>query len=309
MNIFQFLGIPESPKVTQNVKNFHEVIAKNIPSEYWTSMKYDGVSCLLVVHSDGAVKAFTRTGLAMTNTIGLTKTIFDADIPVGVYCCELISIHGCSLEELSGVVNPNRVEPLDMHQIQIKKGLELRVFDYVTLTDYIAGTSIKKFSERYAQYAEFDYPYEMMPVFQQLMTVEEMIEYSEVVIEEGSEGVVGKLDVPWIRGHKGKNAVKIVRGIHVDLRCTGIKYGTGKDSGRITALAFNYKGNGFYAGSGKGWTDAKLDKLTADYCAGGSYPVGQIIHVYGLQESSKGVIRLPKFAEIRIDKEKADGQV
>ena len=73
----------------------------------------------------------------------------------------------------------------------------------------------------------------------------------------------------------------------------------------IKSLILHFNGVKFSAGSGKGWTDADLDALTRQYILTG-YPVGKIIHVYGLQKSSKGAIRLPKFGEIRIDKHISD---
>ena len=134
-------------------------------------------------------------------------------------------------------------------------------------------------------------------------------EFCDSVINTGSEGAVLKqLHAPWIAGHKGWHVTKEVRGVHLDLRCVGWTLGKGKRSNQIGALYFEYNGKRFSADLGKGWTDEKRDALTARAVGFNDEVTGKIFHVKGLQISSKGVVRLPKVQEERIDKHVADGE-
>ena len=133
--------------------------------------------------------------------------------------------------------------------------------------------------------------------------------FCDSVINTGSEGAVLKqLHAPWIAGHKGWHVTKEVRGVHLDLRCVGWALGKGKRSDQIGALYFEYNGNLFSADLGKGWTDEKRNALTARAQSLNDDVTGAVFHIKGLQMSSKGVVRLPKVQEERIDKHVADGE-
>ena len=101
--------------------------------------------------------------------------------------------------------------------------------------------------------------------------------------------------------------MKEVRGIHVDLMCEGVVMGTGKFKGLIAGLKFSWKGKPFVAGLGKGWDEEFQKVQTMAFLQDEFNVVNQIWHVYALQESSKGVLRLPKVGEMRIDKREPDG--
>src|SRR5690606_34111856 len=125
--------------------------------------------------------------------------------------------------------------------------------------------------------------------------------YAAEEIAAGGEGIVGKqLDANYEAGHKGYRVVKKVRDLHVDLKCLAVETGKGKRTGQIARLQFKYKGKLFWADLGEGWTDAKRIQMTYDWQHHPEdphripSPIGSIFHVKALQESSKGVLRLPK---------------
>jgi ATP-dependent DNA ligase len=126
-------------------------------------------------------------------------------------------------------------------------------------------------------------------------------------IQDGEEGAVLKQSCAgWVAGHKGRRVTKAVRGIDIDLTCTGVILGTGKMDGLIAGLKFEWEGKPFTAGLGKGW-DLEFQKVqTMAWSQDEFNVVGQIWRVTALQESSKGVLRLPKVGEMRIDKQQAD---
>ncbi|MGE3613994.1 MAG: hypothetical protein AB7G20_11030, partial [Sulfurimonas sp.] len=85
---------------------------------------------------------------------------------------------------------------------------------------------------------------------------------------------------------------------------------TGKYKGKVANLIFRWKnGKQVKAMLGKGWTHDQAAEMWVSYNSQDmpSYNlIGQIFHVHALQESSKGVLRLPKVMEMRMDKEVAD---
>ena len=311
MTIFKFLGMLPQKKVTQNVKNFHEVSARSRPTYYLGSLKKDGVSCLAVKKKVGegnyVSQLFTRTGLPMKNTLALAGKLNASTLGEGVYCCELGSHFECSLTELSGCVSPERVNPLEGKQKNIVANLFLSQFDFVTLEEYKAGESQWDFSKR-TIFMEAQPKADFLYVLKnQLFTVEQFEAFADRMIDANEEGVVGKIpSEKWIRGHKGKNAVKIVCGVDLDLTCRGVVIGEGKYEGLISGMHFNYKGKECKAGLGKGWDIPKMQEETNKWKENPASVVGRIWRVVGLSIGSKGSIRNPKVRELRFDKTTSD---
>lgn len=340
MNIFEFLGKPfdyrTEKKIFQLVKHFDDVnplaeqgiFHKKVSFPMLGQVKRDGVFCAIVVRVDGVVDIFNRTGKRMTNVTMLWKKVVEAKLAAGVYMGELLSTHECSLEQLSGVVNPLRVNPIEykvekdgtiVDQPAIAAGLYIDLFDHLSVCGFISGGSDAPYKLRHARLiirlegTNFN----VLPYYI-IRDMEELDAFSEAAINEGEEGAVFKQNVGYLCGAKDWHQMKIVRGIHVDLECIGWEEGTGKYEGKVVNLLFRYKkGKQLKAMLGKGWShdDAEeLYSLIVYNCSSRDAllnrrdsPIGKIYHVYGLQPSSKnGLIRLPKVAELRHDKAEPD---
>lgn len=329
MNIFEFLGLPSNhrseKKVVQLVKHFDEVNPKSEQGIYhkqvsfpmYAQTKKDGVFGALVIKADNSTAIFNRTGKRMTNMQHIENEFemyaLGGFIDAGVYFGEVISDYGCSLEELSGVINPNRVKPLTREQELIKNRLNIYFFDEVTIEEFKQGFSDRKYLERHASLVS-----EMMGNGRiiDIVRVEderELRELASSMIDVGEEGIVAKQDVGWLAGAKDWHQMKIVRSISYDLECIGYEEGTGKYEGKVANLLFRFKdGKTVKAMLGKGWTheDARDAFLSINKMVGSQPildPIGYIYKVYGLQPSSKnGLIRLPKVGELRHDKSEAD---
>lgn len=318
MNIFEYIAAitgqtcPErtEAKVTQLVKHMADIPESKIPEKVIEMVKEDGISCLMVVY-DSVAEFFTRTGRMMTSTKHLIPKLKEQlkDTPDGVYAGEMLTYADASLEELGGVVNPNRVNPLDEKQDFIAQHLHLAVFDFVTIEQFVVGKTV-----RFKRIDRVRFLRDHMPQSENLYRIKaqichkNMIEaWSDLIIMAGEEGAVySHPDMEWVAGHKGFHQFKVVRGLHVDLVCQGVVWGEGKFAGMIGGLNFLYKGKPFTAGLGKGWDVPRMRTETSLYKLNSSNIVGKLWHVYGLQESSKGVIRLPKVAERRVDKTISD---
>ncbi|CAM0104489.1 ATP-dependent DNA ligase [Vibrio phage 526E57-1] len=315
MNVFEFLGLPadhrKPNKVVMTVKNYAEVSEKNKEFPMFVQLKKDGVYCLVVVH-DGKRAMFNRTGKQMKNT----GVINVSNCPDGVYIAELCN-DKCSLEVLSGIVNPNRTKPLSEEQLDLTNSMYLAYFDFVTLDAFIYGEYGAPYNLRHKELTsrkgELEWDEVILP-FASVDTEEQLMQIADTVCST-EEGVVAKqTGCGWVAGHKGYRQMKIVKnvdnghGIDVDLECIGFEEGQGKYEGKIANLLFRYKdGVTVKAMLGKGWTHDMAERLFIDIHTGEFTPVGQVYRVVGLQESSKnGGIRLPKTREWRHDKTEGD---
>lgn len=311
MNIFDFIGgTPRTgQKVTQHVKHFDEVPDSKKVYPMYAQIKKDGV-CALVVKLDDETRIFSRVGHEYTNCEDLCLRIQQYQHPEmgsAVYVAELCN-DDCSLEVLSGMVNPNRVKPLDDEQEELMSHCYLSFHDAIPLVAFKDGSSRLRYTERYEWLArnlpaEFDF-IESWPIGDE----EGVQAFTDWCIENGEEGAVFKQDEDWQAGHKGYRSMKKVRGVDYDLLCIGVEEGKGKYTGLVANLLFRWKdGQEIKAMLGKGWTHDMAEEMWLKYITPHSEsPVGKIFQVYALQESSKGKLRLPKVGEQRFDKEESD---
>ena len=317
MNCFSFLSLPENHrsgnKIVQLVKHMHEVPAKKLQWPAYAQVKKDGVFCMLVVHRvHGHVlcRAFGRTGKklsAMDPTCRWMEERVDArDMESGVYIGELCN-STISLEELSGIVNPNRTQPLSEEAALSHEDSGLYLHDHLYLHEFIDGVALRPYRTRYEHMQGMAAGYFPVLDLHVVQDPEHFEEYADRCIARGEEGAVLKQDCDWLAGHKGYRTVKKVRQVSYDLLCTGIEDGKGKREGIAANLFFQWRdGKTLKADLGKGWTDAQRAVLWDNRSDSLLGPVGQIYRVYGLQDSSKGVIRLPKVGEVRHDKNVPD---
>lgn len=296
----------------QLVKHYDEIsdgARKNMQWPAIAEVKYDGVYALIVMTSDKGVQFISRSGKPLYFEQNYLPDLFEHCAFMQAlregYCfiSELINPE-LSLEELSGMVNPNRVAAWDNTSMLTSNFV---VHDSITIGNLRDGFSALEFVQRrkFIQCV----PQWHLPVTSWVTSEHEWQEFCASVINTGSEGAVLKqLHAPWIAGHKGWHVTKEVRGVHLDLRCVGWTLGKGKRSNQIGALYFEYNGKLFSADLGKGWTDEKRNALTARAQSLNDDVTGALFHIKGLQISSKGVVRLPKVQEERIDKHVADGE-
>ena len=319
MNIFEFLGLPANHrpknKVVQLVKHWREVPESRKQFPYLGQVKKDGVFAALVVH-DGKAAIFGRTGAQLTSCEYYLVTRECNTYPDGVYLAELLSNHPCSLEQLSGVVNPERVNELEQLQAEIAVGIYLAFHDYMDPISFRFGKNGYGYEARHNQLAR---ALEFTPVASDILGYtlihdeESRLEYASICIDAGEEGAVYKRpDVPWVAGHKGFHQMKEVSQVSYDLLCVGYEEGEGKYSGKVANLIFQWRdGQTIKAMLGKGYTHEDAENMfwainNLNKLSSRPDPIGKVFKVKGLSDSSKGKIRLPKVAELRIDKTKGD---
>ena len=320
MNIFEFLGLKadhrSGDKVVQLVKHFNEVnnqadegiFHKKVSFPMYLQCKKDGNFAAVVVR-EGFVGIFNRRGSHFSSVAQLEVHVQKQNLPDGVYFAELCS-SACSLEVLSGVVSPERKKPLTEPQVFVKDSLQLFFFDYVNLDSFVRGESNSLFKQRYECLLKILYNTELDWLDAQIInSYEDAVHLKDYFVDAGQEGVVLKQDVGWLAGAKDWHQMKLVRDISFDLLCVGYEEGNGKYAGKVANLIFQFKeGKTVKAMLGKGWKHADAEAMYQAIQLNQliDNPLGKIFTVYALQESSKGVLRLPKVGELRHDKTKAD---
>lgn len=311
MNVFQFLGLPANHraknKVVQMVKHYHEVPASKKGFPLIGQPKKDGVFGLIVVRADGVVGCFGRTGEQFTSTKKLLDDAWVSSLNPGIYIGEILSKHKCSLEELSGVINPNRVNELTDNQSDIAVNLYIALHDYLHLDEFISGKSGVRYRNRGNRLklalAGTPYSDDFIPSVM-IYDLESKDKFTAACLAAGEEGAVYKQpEEMWVAGHKGYRMMKEVSRIDYDLECTRVEEGEGKYKGLVANMYFRWKdGTEIKAMPGKGHTHESCRKMWLEPQSA----IGKIWRVKGLCNSSLGKVRLPKVEEERHDKVTAD---
>lgn len=327
MNVFEFLGYPADHrpknKVVQLVKHWDEVPESRKLYPYYAQVKKDGVFGIVVVTQDDdgniAVAVFGRTGEQLSNTEAICSRFLEGYIAEGIYIGEVLTQAPCSLEELSGILNPNRVNKLDINQEVIKWNLYIALHDCLTKKMFIAGTSAGiSYHTRHAslmkRIAGTDLE-ESALSYTVIHDDHQKEQFTKACIAAGEEGAVYKRPgCEWEAGHKGWHQMKEVREVTYDLKCVDYEEGSGKYKGKVANLIFQWKGGDtIKAMLGKGYTHADAEKMFIAITKLGYFdgehlesPIGKVFRIRGLQDSSKGKIRLPKVQEERHDKSEGD---
>lgn len=319
MNVFQTLQIKERKNPFQLVKHYDEVTPKNITYPLLGQVKKDGIFAAVLTQGMTAT-IFGRTGKRLKNVELQQQDFFqlsfeskkDLGIPQGFFIAELCS-NECSLEVLSGIVNPNRIKPLSPEQEKIKENMFLCFHDFITILEFTLGKCPMGYLEREARMAKYLLKEQVIKSYV-LENETQKDEFAQICIDKGEEGAVFKHPLAdWEAGHKGWRVMKKVRGVSFDLECIGYEEGKGKYAGKVANLLFRFKDDvTIKAMLGKGWTHDDAQCMFAAMSGGklnyisdkimGS-PIGKVFEVKGLQLSSTGTkIRLPKAGEIRHDK-------
>lgn len=321
MNIWEYLGLPSThrpeDKTVQLVRH-HEDVIKKITWPRIAQVKKDGVFAIIIIDQPADRSAiFGRTGRELMSVEHMLPVMKPGSGNTGrvAIIAELCCNH-CSLEELSGIVNPNRKKALEpLQQGYIDKAY-FAIHDMVYINELIAGVSHRTYEERtrdlqrgldatiipgsliHSDYVEDEQEWE---------------EFAQLCISRGEEGAVSKEPgAGWVAGRKNEVATKRVKGVDYDLRVVGYEEGKGKHAGMVGKLLVQWVPYGV-----KGTCTGDYQVLPVDGCFTQDMRRewfndyfgtihNKIVHVHALCIGSKGALRLPKVKTVRIDKTVAD---
>jgi hypothetical protein len=317
MNIWEFIGLPADhrpeDKTVQLVKHFADV-AHKITYPVIAQRKFDGVYALTVCRDEEA-GIFGRTGRMLTNVDHLKPAI----IPKGkvAYIAELCC-DKCSLEVLSGLVNPNRKRQNTPEEAELIASFYLVYHDLIYISELIEGESKRPYWLRQLDLYRHSHDLAdlkaLIATSVDLNTPEDCEWFAQEQIQDDAEGAVFKdKNAGWIAGRKNEVATKIVKGVDFDLLVTGIEEGKGKHKGMVGKLIVRWFPYGVRLGaeSINPAIDLPVDgcftqEMRKEWFTDTGKIIGKVVHVHALCIGSKGALRLPKVKAVRIDKTTAD---
>ena len=135
-------------------------------------------------------------------------------------------------------------------------------------------------------------------------TWSEIDKAAERIWNAGGEGlVVRDPSVGYLPGKRNETMMKVKKDISYDLKVLSLQEGTGKYTGMVGALVCQFR-DGKEVVVGTGLTDAQRKRWWSEFFY--DEIVGKIVQIDAMSESTKGVLREPRFKGIRTDKTEGD---
>lgn len=322
MNFNEYLISKGMSPLTRDLEKKFTMLVKNFDDTSWgkvnpypciTMEKMDGV-CTLAVNLFGEWTLWSRTGRKLTNVVHLERLLEAKDIGRNIVVSVELCHDGLSLEQISGIVNPNRVEALEPELAkQWTDGAYMAAFDMVTLCEFIKGRSDMSFFDRLSTLEMHIRRPEglpcVVPSYHHTISEASADAFFDYVVGKGGEGTVQCLsEAPWIAGNKNHEKTKKVRGVDFDLEVVDVVEGKGKRANTMAKVVVRWRKHGSVDGPIELLAvDGRFDDATRlKYWNEPSLIIGSIVHVHALQIGSKGSLRLAKVRTVRIDKTEGD---
>lgn len=292
---------------------------------YLVQMKYDGV-CGILIHAPDGSKLITRTGETVHSCDHIidaldalpfdvcAETLVGSDHPVqrkyGVYIGELWH-PTMGQSNISGAVRRHEAT-------EQSRQLQFVVCDFLTLWEWGESRSDIGFEDRIGriawmqaiyhpddggQFADVNKKPSAPPIWfaghegylldQAAVSVAALAD--EAVAAGAYDGIIlRKHDGPWTQGARDENIIKVKPTPTYDLTVVDVEEGKGKYVGMLGKLVVSYKGNRLGV---SGMTDAQR----REWWKNPGTIIGQVVEVAAMGESSKGLLREPRFKGIRYD--------
>lgn len=253
----------------------------------WASEKFDGVFCCALKKPDGTIGIFSRTGKEYLSMEHLKEPL---EPIVATKHCVLFEayIPNESQSDISGKCRDTK----EQHY-----GLKAYIHSFID-GDSLEITS--KYSNKIGAIPAVYYKVEEV-LHKKVNSLEEAMELAESVWSRGGEGIVlNEIDAPYQPGKRNSSMIKIKQGLSYDLEVIGIDEGTGKYKGMVGAIRVRYKDGKVVTVSGM------TDSQRKAWWKNPYEIIGKIVQIDAMTESSKGLLREPRFKGIRYDKEEAD---
>ena len=180
------------------------------------------------------------------------------------------------------------------------------IHDIMSFREFKGDSVTLPYHERYQilnkAYSQQPLPFcHIIPQFE-VNSWEEVEKLAGSIWNMGGEGVILRNpDAPYSPGKRNSDIVKVKKGVSYDLEVLDVQEGTGKYQGMAGALICQYKGDKTVI-VGSGLVDAQRRQWYEDK----NLIVGKIVQVDAMDESTKGVLREPRFKGIRHDKQQGD---
>lgn len=269
---------------------------------FYLTIKVDGLRCICI-KDDTKVTFYTRKGLPIKGLTELEKEM--SHFPINtVLDGELILRNDNNLPSDELFRATQKVVRTDGE----KTGVEFKVFDLMSLSEFRNGVSNNKYSFRREK---------MEAVFNFLREDLNLINYLPALYHGDNKQIISRL-MKWVEENnyeglmlntadglyqtkRTHDLLEIKKFKSVDLMCLAIEEGSGKNKGKLGAVLMNYKDSVTKVGSGF------TDKERIDIWKDPDSIIGKICEIQYFEESmnektKQPSLRFPVFLSIREDK-------
>ena len=290
------------------------VIKNKTQFPYEAEIQLKSVFCAVLVTKEDCT-FWSRTGAQMQNLEALGQAFKVKK--QGIYLAELyVNEATASLEKLATFCSPFRKNALTAPQKTILDDkATLVVTDYLTVDEFTKGKSelplgerraiIRKSCKKVLKKINF-----ALPATKLCKNEEELREFSAKCISKGNNGInIKGTTLPYVCGHQNFHYMQMVQGASHNLKCVGYEEGEGKLEGQVANLLFTYRDGEIKAPLGRTYSAKDSAKMLEVLKSDGkgkkkkakkgkkiktaSSPLGYVWEVTGLEENSKGVMKLP----------------
>ena len=254
------LGSKTIDKVFKGLLPKHEVqLAKKyepgktkLKGKFFITEKLDGIRCTAYFEGD-TLKIKTRQGKDITGLIEIEEELINKRQvwPDCVLDGELVSI-GSSPED----VYKHTMEKVQ-NKSEKKTGIEFRVFDIISLEEFMNKKSNNDYSfrreilncmEKHLNMFDSEV-LGLVPVLYEGTDENVILPLLDKVVSEGKEGLMINLDKEY-ECKRTSNLLKVKKMHSMDLEVVDFEEGTGKNKNNLGALLVDFKGNKVGVGSG-----------------------------------------------------------
>lgn len=263
------------------------------------SEKLDGVFCFALCDLT-SVHIFSRTGEEYLSLEHLKPELYDISKTLGT---DIIIFEGYAKgvpqPTISGWCRDTKAQHYEVGAY---------VHDALSLDEFWGTCEARPYEERSQELnrIEFWQSYHHTFLVPQFFayTWSEIDKAAERVWNAGGEGlVVRDPSVGYLPGKRNETMMKVKKDISYDLKVLSLQEGTGKYTGMVGALVCQFR-DGKEVIVGTGLTDAQRKRWWSEFFY--DEVVGKIVQIDAMSESTKGVLREPRFKGIRLDKTEGD---
>lgn len=259
----------------------------------WVSQKIDGVWCC-AIKKDNQITTYSRTGEVFTSMrhieAELDKILKNRE---GIVYEAAVYSNTLPQSVVSGWVRDTKNQHTELHAA-CHTLLDLDNFNVPF------ETSWRQLRER-IESGSVDRRIVTFIMQQAVYSIEEAQQFADIVIQHHGEGAVLRNPRAFYQpGKRNADIIKLKKGVSFDLKVIDIYEGKGKYTGTLGGLVCQWKDGRTIEISGM--TDAQRHA----WWSNPEEIIGKVVQVDAMCESSKGLLREPRFKGIRLDKTEGD---
>lgn len=295
---------PSNKKPVQLVKHLHKVPAGKRVWPAIGDLKVDGVYAYgLATEQDQRI--FSRTGQEYTSLKRLSFWLADIRKHLEYDCVLIFEVYtpDWPVNRISGACRDTKK--------QYEEAIGL-VHDIIPYDDFVAGICRTPYIERKRNLRDL-FSMNYFPAFEMsegfhIRDEEHAQHLAETYINAGEEGIIGRDPKGiWIAGKKNADLWKIKQELSYDLEVVDVLEGDGKYKGTTGKIVCKFRKFGKKSGEACFVTCSGMtDPQRHEWWSNPDRIVGKIVKVDAMTFTEYGVLREPRFKEIREDKFEAD---